>query len=334
MAASQDRIGSPSTRSPSRRSARRSPTRARSTSTSSTPSRRGGSWTAWSATRSARCCRARFAAACRPGGSSRSRSAWSSSASARSTPSPRASTGRSRRSCRRPPASAFAAELVRIDGAALDVADADGRRTARAAIRQLQPGVTKVGTRTQKRSPGPAVHHQHPPAGGQPHASASARSGRCRSPSGCTRASRRSEGQVGLITYMRTDSTAIAGVAMGEAREVIGERYGATVHDAQGSGLQDEVQGRPGGARVDPPDQLPARPGLARSGSLKPEELRLYRLIWQRALASQMAPKELETTTDRAGGRRLRAARVGDQGPVRRLRPGLHRGSRRRADRR
>ena len=33
------------------------------------------------------------------------------------------------------------------------------------------------------------------------------------------------------------------------------------------------------------------------AGSIKPEELRLYRLIWQRALASQMAPKELETTT-------------------------------------
>ena len=62
---------------------------------------------------------------------------------------------------------------------------------------------------------------------------------------------------------MRTDSTAIAGVAMGEARDVIGERYGDAVHDAQGPRLQDEVEGRPGGARVDPPDELPARPGLA-----------------------------------------------------------------------
>ena len=76
------------------------------------------------------------------------------------------------------------------------------------------------------------------------------------------------EGQVGLITYMRTDSTAIAGVAMGEAREVIGERYGAGVHDAQGPRLQDEVEGRPGGPRVDPPDELPARPGFA--GRLAP----------------------------------------------------------------
>ena len=43
---------------------------------------------------------------------------------------------------------------------------------------------------------------------------------------------------------------------------------------------------------------------------LKPEELRLYRLIWQRALASQMAPKELETTSvELADGRyELRAS--------------------------
>ena len=70
------------------------------------------------------------------------------------------------------------------------------------------------------------------------------------------------------------------------------------------------------------------------AGSLKPEELRLYRLIWQRALASQMAPKELETTTIELADGAVRAARVGDQGPVRRLRPRLHRGSRRRRGRR
>ena len=51
VAAPRRRSGSPSTRSPSRRSARRSRTRARSTWTSSTRSRRAGSSTGWSATR-------------------------------------------------------------------------------------------------------------------------------------------------------------------------------------------------------------------------------------------------------------------------------------------
>ena len=70
------------------------------------------------------------------------------------------------------------------------------------------------------------------------------------------------------------------------------------------------------------------------AGSLKPDELRLYRLIWQRALASQMAPKELETTTielaDGAYELRASATKVLFDGFAR----GLHRGPRRRRDRR
>ena len=94
---------------------------------------------------------------------------------------------------------------------------------------------------------------------------------------------------------MRTDSTAIAGVAMGEARDVIGERYGVQ-YTCPRAGSTRRSQGRPGGARGDPPDSFPRDPDSL-AGLLKPDELRLYRLIWQRALASQMAPKELETTT-------------------------------------
>src|SRR6476469_9174964 len=104
------------------------------------------------------------------------------------------------------------------------------------------------------------------------------------------------DGHVGLITYMRTDSTAMAGIAMGEAREVIGERYGAPftmprgrVYKTRSKGAQEAHESiRPTSFRRDP-DSL--------AGSLKSDELRLYRLIWQRAIASQMAPKELETTT-------------------------------------
>ena len=128
------------------------------------------------------------------------------------------------------------------------------------------------------------------------------------------------DGHVGLITYMRTDSTAIAGVAMGEAREVIGERYGDAVHDAQGPRLQDEVEGRPGGARVDPADALPARPGLAgrhaqaRGAAPVPPDL---------AARARLADGAQGARDDdgRAGRRPLRAARERDEDAVRRLRP-------------
>jgi DNA topoisomerase-1 len=189
----------------------------------------------------------------------------------------------------------FAAEVVRIDGAALDVGDEETAERHRAAIEALHPSVTKVGTRTQKRSPAPPFTTSTLQQEASRRLSFSPR----RTMSIAQRlyeGIETGEGQVGLITYMRTDSTAIAGVAMGEAREVIGERYGAEftmpkgrVYKTKSKGAQEAHESiRPTSFRRDP-DSV--------AGSLKPEELRLYRLIWQRALASQMAPKELETTT-------------------------------------
>jgi DNA topoisomerase-1 len=189
----------------------------------------------------------------------------------------------------------FAAQLVRIDGAPLDVGDEATAERHRIAIEALHPAVTKVGTRTQKRSPAP------PFTTSTLQQEASRRLGF--SPKRTMSIAQRlyegietRDGQVGLITYMRTDSTAIAGVAMGEAREVIGERYGpeftmpkGRVYKTKSKGAQEAHESiRPTSFRRDP-DSVEA--------SLKPEELRLYRLIWQRAIASQMAPKDLETTT-------------------------------------
>ncbi len=189
----------------------------------------------------------------------------------------------------------FAAELVRIDGAALEISDEATSDAHVAAIRQLHPVVTKLGTRTQKRSPAA------PFTTSTLQQEASRRLGF--SPKRTMSVAQRlyegantPDGHVGLITYMRTDSTAIAGVAMGEARDVIGERYGAPytmpkgrVYKTKSKGAQEAHESvRPTSFRRDPD---------AMAAFLKSDEARLYRLIWQRALASQMAPKELETTT-------------------------------------
>ena len=202
----------------------------------------------------------------------------------------------------------FPAELVRIDGEALDIPDEAASEAHVAAIRDLHPVVTKLGTRTQKRSPAA------PFTTSTLQQEASRRLGF--SPKRTMSVAQRlyegvetPEGHVGLITYMRTDSTAIAGVAMGEAREVIGERYGepytmpkGRVYKTKSKGAQEAHESvRPTSFRRDP-DTMAA--------FLKSDEARLYRLIWQRALASQMSPKELETTTiELADGRyELRAS--------------------------
>ena len=116
---------------------------------------------------------------------------------------------------------------------------------------------------------------------------------------------------------------------MGEARDVIAERYGdeytmpkGRVYKTKSKGAQEAHESiRPTSFERDP-DSL--------ADVLKPEELRLYRLIWQRALASQMAPKELETTSVELSAGRVRAPRELDADAVRRVLAGLHRGPRRR----
>ena len=91
---------------------------------------------------------------------------------------------------------------------------------------------------------------------------------------------------------------------------MIGERFGERYGTGKGRVYKTKAEGRPGGARVDPADVVPARPGLAARRTSRPTSYKLYRLIWQRAIASQMAPKELETTTVElaAGDYRLRAS--------------------------
>ena len=198
----------------------------------------------------------------------------------------------------------------------------------RAAIAALHPDVDQGRDADPEALAGAAVHDLDAPAGGQPRLGFSPK----RTMSVAQRlyeGVETAEGQVGLITYMRTDSTAIAGVAMGEAREVIGERFGADVHDAQGPRLQDEVEGRPGGPRVDPPDELPARPRLGRRVAEARGAPPLPAHLAARARLADGA-QGARDDDDRPGRRRVRAARLGDQGPVRRLRPRLHRGPRRR----
>jgi DNA topoisomerase I len=202
----------------------------------------------------------------------------------------------------------FAAEVVRIDGEALAIENEATADEHVAGLRDARPVVRKVAVRTQKRSPAPPFTTSTL----QQEASRKLSFSPKRTMSIAQRlyeGADTPDGHVGLITYMRTDSTAIAVVAMGEAREVIGERYGqpftmpkGRVYKTKAKGAQEAHESiRPTSFRRDP-DSL--------AGTLKPEELRLYRLIWQRALASQMAPKELETTTvDLADGRyELRAS--------------------------
>ncbi len=109
--------------------------------------------------------------------------------------------------------------------------------------------------------------------------------------------------RVGLITYMRTDSVNVAESAQTEARKLILELYGEEYlppkppqYKTQAKSAQEAHEAiRPTSVRRDP---------ATLKAYLKREELRLYTLIWQRFVASQMAPAILDqTSVDIVAGR-------------------------------
>ena len=102
-------------------------------------------------------------------------------------------------------------------------------------------------------------------------------------------------GTVGLITYMRTGSTALSKGAAEQARGIVRERFGPDYL----SGAPRLFRSRQGDVReaheaIRPTDF--ARLPEAVADRIGPDEGRLYALIWQRAMASQMAAARLERT--------------------------------------
>ncbi|HEU5478631.1 MAG TPA: type I DNA topoisomerase, partial [Candidatus Tumulicola sp.] len=102
-----------------------------------------------------------------------------------------------------------------------------------------------------------------------------------------------SEGTVGLITYMRTDSTRISDQARDAAREYIVSAYGEAFHGGRRHKIREGAQDAHEAIR---PTSVHLTPQKV-AGALKRDELRLYTMIWERFVASQMAAAVLDQTT-------------------------------------
>jgi DNA topoisomerase-1 len=103
------------------------------------------------------------------------------------------------------------------------------------------------------------------------------------------------EGPVGLITYMRTDSTRVGETALGEVRGFIEGQYGANYLPEKAVHYRSKKDAQDAHEAIRPSDVTRTPDSLAKY--LKPEELKLYRLIWQRFVASQMMPALFDQTT-------------------------------------
>lgn len=103
------------------------------------------------------------------------------------------------------------------------------------------------------------------------------------------------EGSVGLITYMRTDSTRIADVAKADAASFIRSRYGEQYLPKEQKTYKNKNNAQNAHEAIRPTyvDKTPE----SIKGFLSNEQFKLYRLIWERFVASQMASAQMEQTT-------------------------------------
>ncbi len=113
------------------------------------------------------------------------------------------------------------------------------------------------------------------------------------------------EGAIGLITYMRTDSVVLSTVATDEARELICERFGKEYALAKPRVFRNKAKNAQEAHEAVRPTSLNRTPEELRS-KLSVDQYKLYRLIWLRTMASQMAAAILDATSvDIAAGERF-----------------------------
>jgi DNA topoisomerase-1 len=98
----------------------------------------------------------------------------------------------------------------------------------------------------------------------------------------------------GLITYMRTDSTRMAEEAVTKAKDLIKERFGADLVNPKVRVFKNKQSAQDAHEAIRPTDPFRTPESIAQY--LTKEQLKLYTLIWQRFIATQMKPVKLLST--------------------------------------
>lgn len=195
--------------------------------------------------------------------------------------------------------SAFAAKLAQFEGEKIEqfsVVDAERAGLIRSTIEQQAKGqlqVAAITRRSRKRNPGP------PFITSTLQQEASKRFGftgqrTMRIAQQLYEGIDIGSGPVGLITYMRTDSTSLAQEAVAEIRELIAQRFGSdtlpkspTVFKTKSKNAQEAHEAIRPSAAARTPESVRAH--------LSADQVKLYTLIWNRTIACQMNPAVIDT---------------------------------------
>ncbi len=188
----------------------------------------------------------------------------------------------------------FHAKLHQIDGKKAEVGDGE---TAAEIVKALETGTYKVGAiekKESKQSPAPPFITSRLQQEASRRYSYSVK--RTMSLAQRLYEGREigSRGSVGLITYMRTDSTRVADEAISGVRTLIEETYGKDKLPAKPNFYKSK-KGAQDAHEAIRPTTFDITPEIA-DRHLKPEEAKLYRLIWDRFVASQMVPARFDVT--------------------------------------
>jgi DNA topoisomerase-1 len=103
------------------------------------------------------------------------------------------------------------------------------------------------------------------------------------------------EGSVALITYMRTDSVNVSADALAQVREMIPERFGSNYLPEKPNYYKSKKDAQEAHEAIRPTDAMRAPEDVRRY--LEDDLFKLYQLIWQRFVASQMLPAIFDQTT-------------------------------------
>jgi DNA topoisomerase-1 len=193
----------------------------------------------------------------------------------------------------------FDARLVEIDGKRLDpksfrLESEEQATAAVAAVREAEWVVKSVETKERRRNPQPPFITSRLQQEASRRLSFSPKRTMAIAQRLYEGVELGKEGLVGLITYMRTDSTRISPEAQRQARELIGTRFGASYLPETPPTYRSRKQAQDAHEAIRPTslEYTPERVGAF----LESSELALYTLIWNRFLASQMAPAVYDQT--------------------------------------
>jgi DNA topoisomerase-1 len=202
----------------------------------------------------------------------------------------------------------FAAKVVKLDGAKVDLSDEGKARAVVEAMQTAPPRIAAIERKERrKNAPPPFITSKL-----QQEASSKLRY----SPKRTMGLAQRlyegvevgDEGPIGLITYMRTDSTRVSDDALAEVRAYIGEKYGAASLPPQPVVFKSKKQAqdaheaiRPTAMKYDPETvrRLWAQEGGGGGRDARESEdlLKLYTLIWNRFVGCQMVPAVFDQTS-------------------------------------